>query len=460
MSNIMTYPSGAKRILVRGPALSQSGYGEQCRFALRSLRKYPNKFDIYLENIPWGRTGWIWEENEERQWLDSLLVKTIEWNKLCKQNQETRLYDMSLQVTIPNEWEKIADVNVGYTAGIETDRIAVEWIEKSNLMDRIIVVSNHAKHGFDNSAYNVIDQNEPDKLLGHIKNSTPITAVNYPVKKVSNEKIDIDFNTDFNFLVVAQWGTRKNVESTIRWFVEEFYDMPVGLVLKASMATSCTMDYEVCVQNLKTILSHPSLPQERKCKIHLIHGNMSQEQMASLYKHPKIKAFMTLAHGEGFGLPIFEAAYSGLPVIAPGWSGQCDFLYAQEVTKSATSKGTRGARQRRKTKNVALFKEVGFTMGPVQPEAVWQGVINQDAMWCFAEQGSAKMAMRDVYKNYSKYKTLANKLKKHVTKTFTEDKQYKAFADATWGGDVDQKDENFDVENWLGEMDLQIEEHE
>ena len=195
------------------------------------MRKYPNKFDIYLENIPWGRTGWIWEENEERQWLDSLLVKTIEWNKLCKQNQETRLYDMSLQVTIPNEWEKIADVNVGYTAGIETDRIAVEWIEKSNLMDRIIVVSNHAKHGFDNSAYNIIDQNEPDKLLGHIKNSTPITAVNYPVKKVSNEKIDIDFNTDFNFLVVAQWGTRKNVESTIRWFVEEFYDMPGGLVL-------------------------------------------------------------------------------------------------------------------------------------------------------------------------------------------------------------------------------------
>ena len=187
---------------------------------------------------------------------------------------------------------------------------------------------------------------------------------------------------------------------------------------------------------------------------------MSQEQMSSLYKHPKIKAFMTLAHGEGFGLPIFEAAYSGLPVIAPGWSGQCDFLYAKEVSKSATSKGTRGARQRRKTKNVPLFKEVGFTMGPVQPEAVWQGVINQDAMWCFAEQGSAKMAMRDVYKNYSKYKTLANKLKRHVTKTFTEDKQYKAFADATWGGDVDQKDENFDVENWLGEMDLQIEEHE
>ena len=25
---------------------------------------------------------------------------------------------------------------------------------------------------------------------------------------------------------------------------------------------------------------------------------------------------------------LFEAAYSGLPIIAPGWSGQCDFLFA------------------------------------------------------------------------------------------------------------------------------------
>ena len=29
-----------KKIIVRGPALSQSGYGEQTRFALRSLRKF------------------------------------------------------------------------------------------------------------------------------------------------------------------------------------------------------------------------------------------------------------------------------------------------------------------------------------------------------------------------------------------------------------------------------------
>ena len=29
-----------KKIIVRGPAMSLSGYGEQCRFALRALREY------------------------------------------------------------------------------------------------------------------------------------------------------------------------------------------------------------------------------------------------------------------------------------------------------------------------------------------------------------------------------------------------------------------------------------
>ena len=53
------------KILVRGPALSQTGYGEQCRFALRALRSREDLFDIYLLNIPWGGTNWIFDDSEE-----------------------------------------------------------------------------------------------------------------------------------------------------------------------------------------------------------------------------------------------------------------------------------------------------------------------------------------------------------------------------------------------------------
>ena len=43
-----------KKILVTGPALTTSGYGEQARFALRSLRSREDLFDIYLDSYDCG----------------------------------------------------------------------------------------------------------------------------------------------------------------------------------------------------------------------------------------------------------------------------------------------------------------------------------------------------------------------------------------------------------------------
>ena len=89
-----------KRIIVRGPALTQSGYGEHTRFLLRSLRKYEDKYDIYVLPVNWGQTGWIHEDNEERRWIDEVIVKTQK--EMRKPNPK---FDISVQVTIPNEWE-------------------------------------------------------------------------------------------------------------------------------------------------------------------------------------------------------------------------------------------------------------------------------------------------------------------------------------------------------------------
>ena len=65
-----------KKIIVRGPVLSRSGYGEQARFALRSLRKHEDRFDIFLMNTQWGGTGWISQDDEERTYIDFLVKKT------------------------------------------------------------------------------------------------------------------------------------------------------------------------------------------------------------------------------------------------------------------------------------------------------------------------------------------------------------------------------------------------
>jgi len=204
-----------KKILVRGPALSQTGYGEQCRFALRSLRSREDLFDIYLLNVPWGGTNWIFEDNEERRWLDELIIKAKPLVEKQKQNPQIAVFDLSLKVTIPNELQKLAPENILYTAGIETDRACPEWIAKCHqLADRILVISEHAKAGL-KTPIKAQDQdgNEIDFIL-----SKPIEVVHYPVKKVETKELDLQLETDFNFLTMAQWGPRKNLPNTVDWF--------------------------------------------------------------------------------------------------------------------------------------------------------------------------------------------------------------------------------------------------
>ena len=76
-----------KKIFVRGPVLSQSGYGEQSRFALKALRSREDLFDIYIQPIPWGKTGWIWHEGEFRSWMDQRIAET----QVLLQQQQPRV---------------------------------------------------------------------------------------------------------------------------------------------------------------------------------------------------------------------------------------------------------------------------------------------------------------------------------------------------------------------------------
>jgi glycosyltransferase involved in cell wall biosynthesis len=398
-----------KKIIVRGPALSRSGYGEQTRFALRALRENQDKYDIYLYTTSWGATSWLTEDNEERRWIDSLLEKTVMYS------QQGGHYDVSLQVTIPAEWERLAEYNVGYTAGIETTKVSPLWLEKTYAVDKIIVPSNHSKDVFTTSSWEGTDgrTNQEIKLTC----ITPIDVVNFPVKEIDPEEIDLDLQTDFNYLCVAQWGPRKNVEKTLEWFVEEFYnDSEVGLVLKTQLAKNCLIDKRHCESRLKNLLARYP---ERKCKVYLLHGAMSDGEMTSLYTHPKIKAIVSTTHGEGFGLPLFEAAYNGLPVVAPDWSGQRDFLYAPQKDKKT-----------KKIKEKAMFAKVQYTLENIDPSAVWENVIIAESQWAVPRQESYKSCLRKVYKDYKAFKSSANKLKKHLLTDLSAQVQYTKFVEA------------------------------
>ena len=64
-----------KKIIVKGPALSRSGYGEQTRYALRALRTREDLFDVYVVNIPWGNTGQLMDVTDETRYVKEKLMK-------------------------------------------------------------------------------------------------------------------------------------------------------------------------------------------------------------------------------------------------------------------------------------------------------------------------------------------------------------------------------------------------
>jgi len=412
-----------KKIFVRGPVLSQSGYGEQSRFALRALRSREDLFEIYIQPTNWGQTGWIWKEDEMRIWMDRRILET----QILLQKQQL-IPDISLQITIPNEFEKLCPVNIGYTAGIETTQVAPQWLQKGNDMDKILVVSQHAKDSYVKTVAQAQNQQTGETFPYRLTTDVEVVWENTPLPAEAEDIVGFEPRHDFNFLCVSQMGPRKNLERTIQWFVEEFVDQEVGLVLKSNLRSNSRIDKEHIEAALSSILS--SYP-ERKCSVSLLHGDLSEGQMRTLYEHDKIKAMINISHGEGFGLPLFEAARSALPIIAVGWSGQMDFLSHN---------------------NKDYFLKVKHELAPVQQSAVWDGVIQKESMWAYADQGSYKMSLRQMYKEYNKFLKIAVDLQDKIDTHFRDEVLFKNF--------VEQFASYSNEDSWLTDIEDIIKEYE
>lgn len=397
-----------KKILVVAPALSRSGYGEQARFALRALANEPERFDIYLQIINWGATPFLHEETEEYLWIKSLAVKTEQYARGGGQ------FDVSLQITIPNEWKRYAPVNIGYTAGIECNFISPKWYEPSMQMDKIIVPSEHAKSGFVNTQFKTQDGNS-------LKVTVPVEVVPFPAKIVDVEEFGFSPTTKRNFLSVCQWGPRKNVEAVLEAFYQEFKrESDVGLVLKINVASDCEIDRAEVRKRLQQFKERHA---EAKCKVYMIHGDLSEGQLKSLYTHPTIKGYVTATHGEGFGLPIFEAAINELPVVAPDWSAYMDFMTLEDKP---------------------AFLTVKYQIAPVGDESIWEGVIEKGTSWCYPILNSLKARMRELLDtDYTRFKSRAKKLSAKILETHKQEDLFKKFNE-----NILKKEENDDFSNF------------
>jgi len=298
-------------VLLRGPALTQSGYGVHTRQIARWLLS--KDVDLKIQATPWGTTPWLIDSNLCSGLIGAMMQRTVD--------PTDQRYDATFQVQLPNEWDtSMSNTNIGISAVVETDKCNPAWVEACNKMTSIVVPSKHChsvllQSGRLNVPAHVIPESFPDEILREKK--TRVT--------------DLHFETNFNFLIVGQItgknaeNDRKNIFYTIKWICETFKDdKNVGLVIKTNSGRNTKIDRHIVENVIKSVLTE--IRKKPSPKIYLLHGEMTDEEMASLYVHPQIKALVSLTRGEGYGLPILEAAASGLPVIATNWSGHLDFM--------------------------------------------------------------------------------------------------------------------------------------
>lgn len=312
MNNFFSSLPRKKKILLRGPVLTQSGYGVHARQVAKWLLG-KNDIDLEVQALPWGDTPWLINQDYDEGLIGQVMQRTVD--------PTGRSYDATVQLQLPNEWDpSLSPVNIGVTAGVETNVCNPEWITSCNKMSCVIVPSKHSKLCLENTGQLTVPI--------HVVPEAYAEAIS---KNLPTDIDSLELSTSFNFLIFGQItgnnpeNERKNIFYTVKWICETFKnDKDVGIIVKTNTGRNTSIDRKLITQTFENLLNE--VRKGPYPRVHMLHGDMTDAEVASLYRHPKVKALVSLTKGEGYGLPILEAAASGLPVIATGWSGHMDFL--------------------------------------------------------------------------------------------------------------------------------------
>ena len=388
-------------LVFQAPVATRSGYGDHARDLLHSLYKL-DKFEIKVISTRWGNTPMdaLNYDKPFHKWVVDNIIPRIEQKP-----------DIYIQVTVPNEFQPVGHYNIGITAAIETTHSPLDWVHGCNRMDLIIVPSEHSKKSLVDSVYNEADNNTKQIIKQHrIEKPVEILFEGFDEEDFGTEHVvhisELDaIKEDFAFLFVGHWlrgdlgEDRKNVGMMIKTFAMAFKNEKVkpALVLKTSSAGFSVMDREATIKKIKEVLGkdYKSVP------IYLLHGDLTPSEMNGLYEHSKVKAMLNFTKGEGFGRPLLEFSLTGKPVIVSNWSGHIDFL-----------------------KQGAVLLEGELKL--VHESAADQFLL-KESQWFNVNISKALASIKDVYKNYDKYKTSSFQLGKQNKQNFGLEKMTKLF---------------------------------
>jgi glycosyltransferase involved in cell wall biosynthesis len=393
--------------VVRAPCATRSGYGDMSRDIIRHLIDY-DKFDVKVISVNWGETPMNALDPENPK--DKVILDRIITGQLQKQPE------LFVTITIPTEFQPVGKYNIGITAGIETTIAAPEWIDACNKMDVVFTISEHSKNVLQSSRFKQATQD--GQVIGELLLQKPVEVLHNCIDQQIFKKLDYEADVEksvkeelngisekFCYLFVGHWlrgdvgEDRKNVGLLVKIFLETFKqakgNIP-ALILKTSGGGFSILDKREILHKIDMIKKTVELSDGQTLpNIYVLHGELTDSEMNSLYNHPKVKAHVSFTKGEGFGRPLLEASISGKPVIASGWSGHMDFLNAEEAVL------------------------VGGELKQIHPSSVWDGVLIKESSWFAPDIQQSANSLAAVYMNYEEFRKKASKLGKENFKRFS-----------------------------------------
>jgi glycosyltransferase involved in cell wall biosynthesis len=374
------------KVLVRGPVLSKSGYGEHARQVF--LWALSRGHDVRCQILNWGMTPWFLDKNDLNGIVGEIMNRSSAFEDKA---------DLSLQIQLPNEWDvSLANVNIGITAGVETDRCSRKWKDACNTMHHVIVPSDFARQSLVSNG----GVNTQVSVIPEAYNN----SIDAPITPLMLEEID----TTYNFLLFGQVtgndldSDRKNLFYSVKWFCEEFAgNKDVGLIIKSNLGTNSVFHKKSLHNLFKKLISE--VRKSEYPKVYLLNGDMTSLEVAGLLKSKKVNSMISLTRGEGYGLPLIDAAASDLPIIATNWSGHLEFL------------------------NRGHFTKVEYDLVEIPKQKIDENIFVEGARWAMPREVDAKKRMRKSYESQTKPQEWARDLGKTIRLEYSHDAIFKKY---------------------------------